>query len=51
MLSGKRAFKGGSIVETIDRILKEDSLELTDWRSTYAPWLATCDAPLSWIKI
>jgi len=30
MLPGKRAFKGGSSVETIDAILKEDRLELTD---------------------
>jgi hypothetical protein len=51
MLSGKRAFKGGSSVETIDAILKEDRLELTDGESTYATWLATRDAPLSWIKI
>jgi serine/threonine protein kinase len=39
MLSGKRAFKGGSSVETIDAILKEDRLELTDGEVHMPPGL------------
>jgi hypothetical protein len=39
MLSGKRALKGGSSVETIDRILKEDRLELTDGEVHMPPGL------------
>jgi hypothetical protein len=40
MLPGKRAFKGGSSVETtIDAILKEDRLELTDGEVHVTPGL------------
>jgi hypothetical protein len=39
MLSSKRAFKGGSSVETIDAILKEDRLELTDGEEHMPPGL------------
>jgi hypothetical protein len=39
MLFGKRGFKGGSSVETIDAILEEDRLELTDGEVHMPPGL------------